>query len=296
MEFKRILGNTWYAECSELIPVYLLNEHEVVLLDSGYADRDRADLIALLQSRDMKVRAVICSHIHNDHAGNLKYFQDTYGAEIYLHKWEASAVTSFVRLKGVYTCGMTGRLAELLPHLQLEADHVFSDRDDHLMICGQRFELISLPGHTQGHTGVVTPDRVCYVADTICSEHVLRKAKMPSVFNWAEDLESKAKLAETRYPAYILAHRGVYEDIQDLAAYNIADLEQRLHEMRALITEPCTMEDIQKRFWTYLGLHSTDEVAQMIYLRNAECMVEHMINTGMLQRSFADGVYTYTPV
>ena len=46
------------------------------------------------------------------------------------------------------------------------------------------FQLISLPGHSVGHTGVVTPDGICCIGDAIVSEDVLRVSKMPYMAYW----------------------------------------------------------------------------------------------------------------
>ena len=57
-----VLGNTWCIESHVTIPVYFLNDREVILLDSGYANWDRAPLDALLQEHGLHVQAILGSH------------------------------------------------------------------------------------------------------------------------------------------------------------------------------------------------------------------------------------------
>ena len=58
-----VLGNTWCIESHVTIPVYFLNDREVILLDSGYANWDRAPLDALLQEHQIpsSIQCISCS-------------------------------------------------------------------------------------------------------------------------------------------------------------------------------------------------------------------------------------------
>lgn len=58
MKWNHVRGNTWCIEGRVCIPVYLLNEGEAVLLDSGYAE-DRPQLDALLREKGLRVRAIL---------------------------------------------------------------------------------------------------------------------------------------------------------------------------------------------------------------------------------------------
>ena len=47
-----------------------------------------------------------------------------------------------------------------------------------IMIDGEIFELISLEGHSVGHTGVVTPDGIAVSVMPLCPEDVLNVSKL----------------------------------------------------------------------------------------------------------------------
>lgn len=68
-----------------------------------------------------------------------------------------------------------------LPWMLLRADRVFSALDTAVEVDGRSFGLIPLPGHTPGHTGIVTPDNVLYVGDAVLSRRILQAAKLPSI-------------------------------------------------------------------------------------------------------------------
>ncbi len=56
-------------------------------------------------------------------------------------------------------------------------------------------------------------------------------AKMPSSMSWADDLESKRRLRDVTCDRYVLAHRGVFDDIRDLIDKNIADRMRHADEI-----------------------------------------------------------------
>ena len=48
-------------------------KRQVVLIDTGYAKLDRAGLTALIDGSGWRLRAILCSHAHFDHTGNVRY-------------------------------------------------------------------------------------------------------------------------------------------------------------------------------------------------------------------------------
>lgn len=58
MELLHVLGNTYAAvAATALLPVYKLNDRDVVLIDTGYAKLDRAGLTALIDGSGWRLRA-----------------------------------------------------------------------------------------------------------------------------------------------------------------------------------------------------------------------------------------------
>ena len=90
MEMLHVLGNTYAAVGSTaLLPIYKLNERDIVLIDTGYAKLDRAGLVNLLDGSGLVPKYVLCSHAHFDHTGNVRYLQERYGAKAILSLIEA---------------------------------------------------------------------------------------------------------------------------------------------------------------------------------------------------------------
>lgn len=277
------------------IPVYFLNEREAVLLDSGYAEGDREVLDRLLEERNVRVRAVLGSHSHNDHNGSHAYFQKAHGAEVILRDIEAAIVSDFSLLTVAYGPGTARELERELPWMLLRADRVFSALDTAVEVDGRSFGLIPLPGHTPGHTGIVTPDNVLYVGDAVLSRRILQAAKLPSTTDWARDIESKRRLQSMCYPWYVLAHSGIYREIDGLIEENITDKLRRAAQIHDWLRqrEEWTHNDIEQLLWEKLGLHSRAALTQTVFQRNVRCAVEYLVQEGRLVRDFRDGTCRY---
>lgn len=293
MKWTHVRGNTWCIRGRVCIPVYLLNEREAVLLDSGYAE-DRSQLDALLQEKGLRVRAVLGSHSHNDHSGNHGYYQSR-GAEIILPQTEAALVSDAALLASAYWPATAREIERELSHLLLRADYSFLPEAAGVEIEGRTFGLLPLPGHTPGHTGIVTPDDVLYVGDALLSPEVLQGAKLLSTADWEKDLASKRRLEGVSHSCYLLAHSGVYADLRPLIAENIADKLRRARQILEWLGErPCwTQAEAVDLLWQRLGLRSRSFFGQVVFRRNAVCALEYLVVTGCLDSWMEAGSRRY---
>ena len=213
MELRHVLGNTWAAEANTaLLPVYKINDRDIVLIDTGYAKLDRAGLTAMIEAHGFRLRGVICSHAHFDHSGNVRYLQQRYGAKAAAHIIEAGISVNPDAYRANYVALTYGKSREYFLEECFTADTIIGPEDEYLDFCGVRFGILQLPGHSAGHIGVVTPDGVAYVGDCLIDQQQIDSAKLPTSMFIARDLQSKEFLRRTDYPAYIIAHKAVVTD------------------------------------------------------------------------------------
>ena len=296
MKWKHILGNTWCMEGDPCIPVYLLNDREAVLFDTGYST-NREQIDTLLAEKGLRVRAAFGSHAHNDHLGNHAYYQSL-GAEIILRDIEAAIACDYPLLMTAYWPGTVREMKECFDGLPVHADRTFSLADTSVEIDGRSFGLFPLPGHTPGQTGFITPDNVLYAADALLSPSVLHRAKIPTCADWCIDTETKKRLANTSFSAYILAHGGVCADIKDLIDENLADRAHRAENIFRWLQEKrtWTQEEITELFWQKLDLHAHSLFSQLIFRRNVICAMEYQIACGHVSCTMERAHRVYTVV
>lgn len=292
MELLHVLGSTYAAAATTaLLPVYKLTDRDIVLIDTGYAKLDRSALTNLIDENGWRVRAVLCSHAHWDHTGNVRYLQQRYGAQAAISLIEAGISVNPDSYRANYVALTYGKSRELFLEECFTADRVIFPQDDHIDVDGARFGVLPLPGHSAGHIGFVTPDGVAYIGDCLLDSHEIAGAKLPTSMYIARDLESKESLRGADYPAYILAHKQVITDPAQLPALideNIAFIHRKADELLEDLTDGMTFSDWIYAFCQRENIRTKQELKFSIVERNFANFVDWLTDSGRvsIQRDF----------
>ena len=265
MELKWLLGRTGCIDLPEaMIPVYRLSERDVLLIDSGR--EPHPELLELLDRENLRVRAVLCTHLHEDHIGNNDLLIARYGSKVYASAGDIEELQS--------------RDSVSYPITAIEGQH----------IDGAEIRLLPLPGHTEGQLAYVTPDGVCCVGDAIMTQKPLDRAKIPYMEDVDGSMVSMELLRETDYPLYVVAHKGVVtkEELSALIDRNIQK-ELDLYELlRSQISEPTPMEQVITDFIRGAGVLSQKMVDQDYVRHTAKVRVLALVRAG--EFSMQDGM------
>lgn len=291
MEMLHVLGNTYAAVGSTaLLPIYKLNERDIVLIDTGYAKLDRAGLVNLLDGSGLVPKYVLCSHAHFDHTGNVRYLQERYGAKAILSLIEAGISVNPDSYRANYVALTYGKSRELFLEECFTADRVLRETDTSLELDGRIFGILPLPGHSAGHLGFVTPDGAAYVGDCLISQSEIDGAKLPTSMFIARDLESKAYLKTTDYPVYILAHKEVVrrEALEGLIDRNIGFIQSKRAELLEVLEDGMTFSEWIGAFCQRENVRTHNELKFSIVERNFSNFVSWLTDSGavMVRREF----------
>lgn len=291
MEMLHVLGNTYAAVGSTaLLPIYKLNERDIVLIDTGYAKLDRAGLVNLLDGSGLVPKYVLCSHAHFDHTGNVRYLQERYGAKAILSLIEAGISVNPDSYRANYVALTYGKSRELFLEECFTADRVLRETDTSLELDGRTFGILPLPGHSAGHLGFVTPDGAAYVGDCLISQSEIDGAKLPTSMFIARDLESKAYLKTTDYPVYILAHKEVVrrETLEGLIDRNIGFIQSKRAELLEVLEDGMTFSEWIGAFCQRENVRTHNELKFSIVERNFSNFVSWLTDSGavMVRREF----------
>ncbi len=139
---------------------FLVNEKtcECVVIDSG-------ENYKLIKQTEKKygfiIKAVLLTHAHFDHAGNVKKLQDD-GAKVYVSSIDALKLLNEDNLSSDF-----GRKFDYCT-----ADFTFNDGDE-LNLFGIKFKVVATPGHTDGSVCFLV-DNMLFTGDTLFLESVGR--------------------------------------------------------------------------------------------------------------------------
>ncbi|MBC2579742.1 MBL fold metallo-hydrolase [Clostridium sp. DJ247] len=297
MEIKKIKGNTFCIDTGiTYIPFYKINDEEIIMLDSGWAKGEREGIDELLEKNNFKVVGIICSHAHIDHIGNNSYFKKKYNCIIAMSAYEAFLCSSSINLKVYYSSQTLSDVTEHFGHMVCETDIMILDNQDRIYVCGIKFKILHTPGHSPAHICIITPDDVAYLGDALISYEVMQGAKMPYAYILREDLKSKIKLYDLKCSKYVVAHKGMYNDITKLITDNINFYKNRAARVYAVIDGAMTMEDILKAVIKNFNIHVKSKYRYTVIERMLRSYVEYLNETGTIELNMDDGFLKYSKV
>lgn len=135
---------------------HLLEDGEAsVMIDTGMFGEPFfiQRLIRRLGLKPSSIQAILLTHGHLDHAGNLAWLKQWTGAKVYAHRKEQRHIDGSYPYQGITRwCGRLESVGRLLFRYRSTAiDEFLSDGQEMNFWGGLR--VVHLPGHTAGHCG-----------------------------------------------------------------------------------------------------------------------------------------------
>ncbi len=263
MTFQRLIGNT-YTISVGLAEVAVYKSHgAAILIDSG--TKPSPDLLDQLGKEGLRVRAVICTHLHVDHVANNPALVSRYGTEIF-------ASSAELQDAAFWSSQFSYPITEI-------------PREGLLEIDGMPFEIIATPGHSAGHQLVVTPDGVCCLGDSIMTVNRIRTAKIPFMRDITESILSMEKLRQLSYPLYLAAHKGVIppEELSETIDLNIHKELELYDILRRIISGPIEIDALEIEFMKAAGVSNPATMNRRFMHVTARARILELVNAGEIQ-------------
>ena len=138
---------------------FIVNDQgEAMVIDSG---ENYNKVKQTEKDLGVKIKAVLLTHAHFDHAGNAKKLQDD-GAKIYISSIDAPKLKNELNLSSHF-----GRKFDVL-----DADFTFMDGEE-LSVIGIPVKVMLTPGHTDGSATFII-ENMLFTGDTLFLESVGR--------------------------------------------------------------------------------------------------------------------------
>jgi len=249
---QKVKGQNYFCSGRLSIGVYV-HDNSVTLIDSGI-DKDTAKYVhQALQESGYTVSAIINTHHHPDHCGGNSYFQKLYPAlKIYASVFEKAFIED-ERLGTICFCSGARPFHDLQnKYLQQEPSvvtHLITPYQDQVItIEGSDFRVVTLPGHTFGHIGVITPDNVLYCGDAIFGHETFEKHGMLLYADVAATYATFAKLRTLTLDACVFYHGGMIENIHATVDKHEARIRATQGIIYAMIQqERCSLDTLTQK-------------------------------------------------
>ena len=294
VEIIKIKDNTFCIDTGmTYIPFYKIDDENIIMLDTGWAEGERDGLTNILEKNSLKIAGIINSHVHIDHSGNNAYFREKYNCPIAMPAFEAMICSSTTNLKLYYNNLSPEEIFLHLNHMICPVDTLIDNKQASVEMCGIAFKILHTPGHSPAHICLITPDDVAYIADALISREIMHGAKMPYAYILSEDLKSKEKLYGLQCSQYVVAHKGIYNNITDLITDNIAFYKLRAEVIAGLITTPMTMEEVAQTVRKAFNIQIKDVFKYTLIIRMLSSYLEYISDMGLIKKTVKDGILKY---
>ncbi len=266
MELVKIAGNTFYFNNASVIGLYRLNDKEVVLIDTGIDDDTAKKVLKIIDENLWILTDVINTHSHADHCGGNNLIQKRINPTFYASRLEKSYIES-PSIEPHYLYGAYPPKLLRAKFLQAKPSRIQNILEIGTMkLKGRSFEIVDLKGHSPGQIGIVTPDNVLFLADTVISKKVIGKYGL--LYNYClKDLyESIEKLKKIDVDYYVLSHGGVSQNIELDIEENLKALNNLNDFLMEILKAPLSKEEIHQSVSSH---HHMDENIPLYYLNDS---------------------------
>ncbi|MDR1741805.1 MAG: MBL fold metallo-hydrolase [Synergistaceae bacterium] len=262
MELVSLGERTWYIPGRVNVGYYEEGDCGY-LIDSGLDDDQGRKVMKLLrETRGVRteaqpqgsrtLRAIITTHAHPDHIGATPFIQKRTNCEVWatdiegvlakrppmvpLMAWSAKPFPSVV-------IGSAKKFLEARPSSRVS---FIEDGTGPRKIMDTELVAEPLPGHSVDMIGVLTPDRVFFLADAVLDPSVLEKYRFSVMIDIAAELETLNKI-ETMSGVewFVPCHAPVVRDAAELVRHNRESLRWVEESILTALSEgPMSREDV----------------------------------------------------
>lgn len=245
MSLNKIKGNTYYISASTNSGVFVFKNKNCLLIDSGINNTEAKKIDQILTENNLHTKYIINTHNHLDHCGGNTYFQKSYpGCLVYTslkeklfmenQELQPSILSSSVPIRGIDKSNKP-----------LTVDFVLDYGIN--KINEEKFEVISLKGHSIEQIGIITPEKVCFLGDSIFSDEILDKYSLPYLYDIEESINTLNRIKDIDADYFVISHSNAVlnkEQISDLVLKNLENIDNFKNQILDLLDQPLTREDL----------------------------------------------------
>lgn len=293
MELIKIKGNTYYINSPTNIGVYCFKNKNSLLIDTGINNSSARKNDEILVNSNMHPKFIINTHSHLDHCGGNHYFKNAYsGCYVYASSKEKLYIENTeLRAAMLYSAYPIKVLDD--GYSDLKVDFVLDYGI--IKINDEKFEIIRLPGHSPEHIGIISPDKVCFLGDSIFSEEIINKYSFPCLFHIQDSIDTLKYIRGIEADFFMVSHaEKIYdkEQVNNLVDINLRNIDKYNADILELLERPLTREELLESLVILNDLQLNFKQYH-INLSSLSAFIKFLYDKGMINYSIENGKLYY---
>lgn len=296
MELNKINGNTYYIDNTTNVGVYLFKNKYCMLVDTGINNTVAGKFDEVLDKSGIKPKYIVNTHNHPDHSGANIYFREHHpGCVFYSSQDEKMFIENdYLFSLSIYGTNPIKELKKRNAKSRgVEVDYVLEYGIN--KINDEKFEVISLKGHSIEQIGIATPDKVCFLGDSLFSDNIMKKYSFPLYYDVEEQLQTIELIKSLQYDYYVLSHDNrVYDknEISVLADKNTDNIKRYTDDITELLNQPLTREELLEQI-CILDNMNLEFRSYYLCLSSAGAFIAYLYNKDLLDYEVENGKLYY---
>ena len=253
MELVQVGKNTFYLDNPTNIGIYLVNNKDVYLIDSGNNKDAGKKILKIINEHNWQVLGIINTHSHADHIGGNNVIQNRTNCAIFSSEIENSFISNTILEPSILYGGYP--FNSLLNKTLMAKESSSILIDDNIR---NTFDVIELPGHSYNMIGLKTKDNIYFLGDSLFSEETINKYHIFYICNVKEFLNTLDKLNNLDGDLYILSHCKPVSDLDSLIKVNRDKVVEIINKIYNLCSNKITFEDILQKIFTDYNINMNE--------------------------------------
>lgn len=269
MELVQIGQNTWYIPGRVNVGYYEENGKSY-LIDTGLDDESGRKILRLIESRGVPLAAIVNTHSNADHIGGNSFIQRRTGCEVWATRLE-SLIIACPTIEPLFLWGafpfrdIRGKFIEAKP-----SEPKVIPNDGKIM--DTLLHAVPLPGHFLDMIGVVTPDNVFFVADSLFEPLILKKYFFIVMLDIAGAYKTFDVIQNFKADWFVPCHALPVQDVSGLVNAN----RDAMHKVSEEILELCSHPRSREEILSALAVNHGIEMDAAHFLLNQSCVSAHL--------------------
>jgi len=247
MKLHTLKGSTQLFRGGTNSGVYHLSNNKILIIDPGLSESRGAKLASYAKKENKSITHVLASHEHSDHIGALAGILESFPkCQVLIDqrgKYILEAPDAFLAYinGGAPNKSLRGFFRPIEGGLKIDN----TLKEGCFDIEGHPFEWLYFGGHSVGSGGLITPDKILFLGDTLIPGEILKKFKLPLLYSIKEQYKAFEKLTNSNYEQAVIGHGKrplSKEECINLALENKLVMENCIQLLLETLKTPRTKE------------------------------------------------------